>query len=133
MPNMPDDSRSHDAGAVHASRKSYDIRERTFLFAVDFVKWSQSAPVDATAQVLMRQLLRAATSVGANVEEADGTTTAKDKVYKWALARIEAREARYWLRLLAATSGVNEQGKSLEREASELVNTLSALIARRAS
>ena len=73
----------------------YDIRERAFQFAVQVVNFVRTLPHDMTAQTLGQQLLRAATSVGANIEEADGATTAKDRTYKRTLARKEAREARY--------------------------------------
>jgi four helix bundle protein len=73
----------------------YDIRERAFQFAVRVVNFVRALPRDATAQALGQQLLRAATSVGANIEEADGASTAKDRTYKRVLSRKECREARY--------------------------------------
>lgn len=110
------------------SNKPFDIKERTFLFSVEVVKWAKLMPRDYGTQVLLRQALRAATSIGANVEEADGATTEKDQVYKWAVARKEARETRYWLRLLSATATPSPVAGNLEQEASELIRILSALI-----
>ncbi len=51
--------------------KPYDIRERTFLFAVRTVEWVRTLPNDAATQVCAKQLIRSATSVGANIEEAN--------------------------------------------------------------
>jgi four helix bundle protein len=50
----------------------------------------------------MSQLLRSGTSIGANVEEAQGSQSRADFIAKMAIARKEARETLYWLRLLAA-------------------------------
>ena len=50
--------------------------------------------------VLSKQLLRSATSIGANVEEANAAQTKKDFISKMSIASKEARETRYWLRLL---------------------------------
>ncbi len=83
-----------------------------------------------TAQTLGQQLLRAATSVGANIEEADGATTAKDRTYKRSLARKEAREARYWLRLIRACVVDNDEARDLQQESEELIRILSVLIAK---
>ncbi len=80
------------------------------------------------ADIAARQLVEAATSVGANVEEATGADTAKDRVSKWAIARKEAREARYWIRVICAASVDSAAGRALDQESTELVNILSTLI-----
>ena len=108
----------------------YDIRERTFLFGVRVIKWIRTLPNDTGTQIVVRQLVRSATSIGANVEEADGADTQKDKVYKWTLSRKEAREARYWARIICASGSDSEEGRSLIQESSELINILSSLIAK---
>ena len=108
----------------------YDIRERTFLFAVQVIKWVRTLPRDLGTQVAARQLVEAATSIGANVEEADGAETSKDRVYKWSLARKEAREARYWIRLICASGSDSAGGRALEQESTELLRILSALVSK---
>jgi len=50
--------------------------------------------------VLSKQLLRSGTSVGANIEEATAAISKKEFVHKLSIASKEARESRYWLRLL---------------------------------
>ncbi len=60
--------------------KPYDIRERIFLFSVNVIKWVRTLPKDLGTQIAARQLVESATSVGANVEKADGTRTTKDRV-----------------------------------------------------
>lgn len=108
--------------------KPYDIRERTFLFSVNVIKWVRTLPKDLGTQIAARQLVESATSVGANVEKADGTRTAKDRVNKWTISRKEAREARYWIRVICAVNGYNDAGRALEQETTELIRILSALI-----
>lgn len=50
--------------------------------------------------IISKQLLRSSTSIGANIEEASASQTKKDFIYKMAIASKEARETRYWLKLL---------------------------------
>lgn len=108
----------------------YDIRERTFLFAVSVIKWARTLPKDMGTQIAAKQLIEAATSIGANVEEADGADTAKDRVYKWTVSRKEARESRYWIRLISASGAESPEGRALKQEGAELVNIISVLINR---
>ena len=107
----------------------FDIRERTFLFGVRVVKFVRTLPRDVAGMELGRQLLRAATSVGANVEEADGAESARDKIHKWSIARKEAKESRHWLRTIKE-SGVSAspEADELAAEGLELAKILSALI-----
>jgi len=120
----------NEKASVRRKDVPYDIRERAFQFAVRVVNFVRTLPHDMTAQTLGQQLLRAATSVGANIEEADGATTAKDRTYKRSLARKEAREARYWLRLIRACVVDNDEARDLQQESEELIRILSVLIAK---
>lgn len=85
-------------------------------------------PRDWVMEMSVKQLLRSASSVGANIEEADGTDSAKDRIYKWALSRKEARETRFWIRLICETATDSPEGKALIQECTELINILSTLI-----
>jgi four helix bundle protein len=76
----------------------------------------------------MHQLVKAATSVGANVEEADGAESKRDFAHKLSIARKEARETRYWLRLIRASIAENDEWTSLLRESEEIARILSAII-----
>ena len=80
----------------------YDIKDRSFLFACRIVDFCRplfgSDPVN---RELGRQLLKAGTSVGANIEEAEAGESGPDFRSKVAIARKESRESRYWLRLVA--------------------------------
>ena len=106
----------------------YDVRERTFEFSVRIIKWVRTLPHDVGTQIVVRQLIESSTSVGANVEEADGADTPKDRVYKWTLSRKEGRESRYWIRILRSASADSPEAESLQQEITELVKILSTLI-----
>ncbi len=80
----------------------FDIKKRTFLFAVRIIQLVGKLPRTVAGIEMGRQLLRAGTSVGSNVEEADEAISRKDFVNHTRIARKEARESRYWLTLIEA-------------------------------
>ena len=73
--------------------------------------------------------MRAGTSIGANVEEAQAGQSHADFIHKYGIALKEARETKYWLRLLVASESVPEQRVAdLVIEASEVSHILAAII-----
>jgi len=74
--------------------------------------------------------VKSATSVGANMEEADGAESRRDFVHKASVSRKEVCESRYWLRIVRATMLDNDDLEALERESDELVRIRSAMIAK---
>jgi four helix bundle protein len=78
------------------------IADLSFQFAVEVFKICRHLN-DKKEFLLSKQLLRSATSIGANIEEASAGQTKKDFIAKMCIASKEARETRYWLRLLKAT------------------------------
>ena len=107
----------------------YDIRERTFQFAVRVLRAIRQLPDDPATRVVAYQLAKSATSIGANVEEADGAESRRDFLHKMSIARKEARETRYWLRVVRAAILGNKGFTALEQESDEIVRILSAIIA----
>lgn len=78
-----------------------------------------------------RQIARAGTSVGANVEEAQDSPSRKDFARRLNIARCEAREALFWLRLVGASGLIPEKRLGdIIREANELVSILTATVKR---
>jgi four helix bundle protein len=106
----------------------YDIRERTFQFAVRVIQAVRRLPDDAATRVVAYQLVKAATSVGANVEEADGAESKRDFVHKMSIARKEARESRYWTRIIQASITDSDEWAALQQESEEIARILSAII-----
>ena len=82
------------------------IDERTFEFAMKIVQ-AYKFLVAKKEFVLSKQLLRAGTSIGANVQEAQAAQSRKDFASKMAIASKEARETLYWLRLLSESGFFN--------------------------
>jgi len=110
--------------------KPFDIKERTFEFGVRIVRLVNTLPRTIAGGKVAGQLVKSGTSIGANVEEADGAESKRDFVHKMSIARKEARETRYWLRIVRATElSKNAQEISyLLQESDELVRILSAII-----
>lgn len=112
------------------TREQVHITVRTFEFAVRVVKLAQH--LDKTPGVprtLSNQVLRAGTSIGANVEEAQGGQSRPDFISKMSIALKEARETLYWLRLLQAAELCSEQQLAeLSSEAHEIVSILVTIV-----
>ena len=103
--------------------KPTDLTERTFLFSCDVVMFCRemAKEVGVNRQVSW-QLLRSGTSVGANAEEAIGAFTRRDFASRNSIVLREARESRFWLRLIAATGcAAKKSYLPLLQEATELV------------
>ncbi|MCX8067862.1 MAG: four helix bundle protein [Anaerolineae bacterium] len=105
-----------------------EIQDRAFQFAVRVVKLANRLPRTVAGIEVGRQLVRAATSVGANLEEADAAESKADFVHKVGIAHKEAREARYWLRIVRASLLDDEEVVSLLRESEELVRVLNTIV-----
>jgi four helix bundle protein len=111
------------------AKPPYEIKERTFEFGVMVVRFVNRLPNSLAGRELGRQLIRAGTSVGANVEEADAAESDRDFVHKMSIARKEARESRYWLKLLKESGVFQAEGMDyLVQEATELIKILSTII-----
>jgi four helix bundle protein len=106
----------------------YDIRERTFLFAVRVIRAIRRLPQDTATRVVAYQLAKSATSVGANVEEADGAESTRNFIHKTSISRKEARESRYWLRVVRAAILDDSDFAALEQESDELIRIFSTMI-----
>ncbi len=76
---------------------------KSFDFSVEIVKLCFEIQKNRKEYVLTRQLIRSATSVAANLEEAQGAFSKADFIFKIQLSLKEARETSYWLRLIKAT------------------------------
>ncbi|HEU0196483.1 MAG TPA: four helix bundle protein [Nevskiaceae bacterium] len=107
-----------------------DLTGRTFNFAKRVVLLCVALDKSPSAsRTLAKQLLRSATSIGANVEEGQAGQSRADFISKLSIACKEARETHYWLRLLLATGLVSEQrATDLVDEANELVAILTTIV-----
>jgi four helix bundle protein len=108
-----------------------DIQDRSFEFACRIVRLTEHIyrRRSMSARVITRQLLNAGTSVGANLEEASAAQSKPDFISKCSIAAKEAREARYWLRLLVACKLVDPKRLSpLVSEAGEIVAIVTTIV-----
>jgi len=107
-----------------------DLPERTFEFARRIVALCQTLDqVPGVSRILANQLLRSGTSIGANVEEGQGSQSRADFIAKYSIACKEARETNYWLRLLAASEIVTDAKlKDLIEESHQLIAILTTII-----
>ena len=81
--------------------KPYDLDERSALFGEAVVDYVKKVPVSPVTRRLIDQLVGAGTSIGANYGEADDAVSKKDFRHKISICKREAREAKFFLRMLA--------------------------------
>ena len=108
-----------------------DICTRSYAYSLRAIKLYQvlQQGKDGAGWVLGKQYLRAATSIGANVEEAQSGETRADFIHKYGIARKEAKESLYWLRLLADSGIVAAKRLApLMRETEQLYAVITAII-----
>lgn len=105
------------------------VRNKSYSFALRIVAVARQLQDKKREYVLSRQLLRAGTSIGANVEEATAGQTHKDFTAKMAVASKEARETLYWLRLLTDSNYIAQpDAQNLFADCSELIRMLTAIV-----
>jgi len=98
----------------------YDLEERTALFAEKIIELCKKVPKNTITTPIIDQLVRSGTSIGANYHEANGASSKRDFKNKIFICTKEAKETKYWLRLLAkAVDQLKEDARSLWKEAHE--------------
>lgn len=113
--------------------KPFDLEERTFLFAKECRIYIQKLPKTISNIEDGKQLVRSSGSVGANYVEANEKLGEKDLSFRLKIARKEAKESKYWLRLLQELNPelnpeLKENSETLLFEVEELRKILSAII-----
>ncbi len=104
-----------------------DLEARTKRFALAVIRTTASLPKSREAEVLARQLLRSATSIGANYREANRAVSRADFRNKIGTIEKEASETQYWLELLIESNiGTSVVLKELHCEATELLAIFTA-------
>ena len=110
--------------------KPQDIRERTFNFAVEIIKFCGELPKNDVNRILIRQVIRSGTSIGANLEEAQGANTRPEFTNCTNIAKKEARETNYWLRLIAESNNqlAKQKIERLIKESEEISKILTTIV-----
>ena len=120
---------AQNAAGEGATEKLSDLRERTKLYALSLMKLSDSLPRARSAGIIARQLIRSATSVGANYRAACRARSKAEFISKMGIVEEEADECLYWLELIAGAGYANDKViRPLAREGNELVSIVVASI-----
>jgi len=111
-------------------KSPYDLEERTFQFAKAVRKFVKQLPHTVSNVEDVKQVIRSSGSVGANYIESQESLSKKDFRLRVRIARKEAKETRYWLRLLNTGDDtlLNRERDRLIQESTELLKILSAII-----
>ena len=105
------------------------IEEKSFQFAIRIVRLYTHLRKNKEEYVMSKQLLRAGTSIGANIAEAQNAQSRPDFISKLNIALKEASEVKYWLRLLEATDYLSKEAfSSIYSDAVEIEKILVAII-----
>jgi len=126
-----ENSGSRGAETTGLRPRPADIRARSFAYALRAIKLYQFLEKQrgGAARIVGRQSLRAATSIGANIEEAQSAESRPDFIHKCGVAQKEARESQYWLKLLAGSGIVAEKKlHPMIQETDEILAILSSII-----
>ncbi len=111
------------------AKKRYDLEERTSQFGEKIIEFAKKIPRNVVTLPITSQLVRAGTSIGANYCEADGAESKKDFKHKMGVGKKEAKETKYWLRMLGkAAPELKDEARELWKEAQELTLIFSSII-----
>ena len=112
-----------------SNSKYYDLEERTLKFAKSTIMLVKKLPRNIANIEIIKQLVRSTGSVGANYIEANEALSKKDFVMRIKICRKEAKESRYWLKLIEVNSKeLESMRKSLLQEATELMKIFGAIL-----
>ncbi len=101
--------------------KQYDLEERTARFGESVIRFCRSLSQDVIMKPLISQIIRSATSVGANYCEANGASSKKDFRNKIHICKKEIQETKHWLRMISTASpDKSESARDIWKEAQEL-------------
>lgn len=103
------------------------VLNKSFDFALEIIELYKILK-SKNEFVISKQLLRSGTSIGANVEEATAAQSKKDFTTKMSIASKEARETRYWLRLLNQSKLVEYDYKNYLNKIDELIRIITAIV-----
>ena len=99
----------------------FDLEERTVRFGGEIIKFARKIPKDAVTKDIITQFVNSGTAVGAIYCEADDAESKKDFKHKIGLCKKEARETKFWLRMIViACSDLKIEARNIWVEAKEL-------------
>lgn len=108
-------------------KKENVILEKSFDFALQIIELYKKLVAEKEF-IISKQLLRSGTGIGANIEEATAAISKRDFIAKMSVSSKEARETRYWLRLLEKSKLVNIEVSNEMKEVEQIINILTAIV-----
>jgi four helix bundle protein len=117
-------------GAVLEVQKQYDLEDRTLEFAKNVSAFVKKLPKTIANVEDIRQLVKASGSVGANYIEANESLSRKDFFMRIKICRKEAKESRYWLKLVDTDNDkdLDKERHLLITESTELMNIFGSIL-----
>ena len=107
----------------------YDLEDRTAKFGENVIKLCQAVEQNTIVRPIINQIIRSATSIGANYCEANNASSKKDFRNKICICKKEAQETKHWLRMMAvAVPGKKEEIRILWKECQELTMIFQKII-----
>jgi len=108
--------------------KQYDLEDRTLMYAKNVRAFVKKLRVTIANIEDGKQLIRASGSVGANHIEGNEALSKKDLIMRIKICRKEAKESRYWLKLIDLNDEQEKDRQYLIKEATELMNIFGAIL-----
>ncbi len=111
------------------SKHKIKLKDRTYQYSIKMIEFLDNLPKDNSAQIISKQLLRSATSIGANIVEAQASSSKKDFTKYFNYSLKSANESVYWFNLLKDAKKINNnQIEYLLNETKELAKILGSSI-----
>jgi four helix bundle protein len=103
------------------------VQQKSFKFSLNIISLYKEL-LKEKEFIISKQVLRSGTSIGANIEEAQAGQSRKDFIAKMSISSKEARETKYWLRLLRESELTRINVNSLVLEVNELIKMLTSIV-----
>jgi len=113
---------------IENTGSKYDLEDRTFIFAKAVRSFIKNIPRTISNFEDGKQLVRSSGSVGANYIEANEALSKKDFILRIKICRKEAKESRYWLKLIYINDDLEKERQRLIQESTEIMNIFGAII-----
>jgi four helix bundle protein len=115
---------------MNSERKSTDLKERILHFVLTIIELVRKLPNNRINGIIISQIVRSSSSIGSNYEEGDGSPSSKDFLYKMSIVKKEAKETKYWLKLIQLTNEqkFHDEIDVISQENEELIRIFASII-----
>ncbi|MBI3577216.1 four helix bundle protein [Candidatus Gottesmanbacteria bacterium] len=113
-----------------SNENKYNLKERIIRFVLEVIALARDLPDNRINRIFIDQVIRSVSGIGSNYEEADGTPTKRDFIYKMGVVKKEAKETKYWITLIKLTNDEKLHGRieRLLQENEELIRIFASII-----